>query len=124
MNDKDLQLFQIGLKHGVESSFQPATWIALSLVNDVLSVSIGVPLVITSGSEVTSTHGPENLHYSGRAFDIRTRFIRPYQRRNVCARLKQRLAPYGFDVVDEGDHIHIEYDPKIESQALIQEGVD
>ncbi len=68
------------------------------------------PLVITSGAEGQpgdGIHSKASLHYQGLAVDIRIRdFV-------WCLMeiLKKRLGT-GWDVVEEGDHIHIERDPK------------
>jgi len=48
-------------------------------------------------------HMPGSLHYIGLAFDIRPTM----EKRDI----KRILGPK-WDVVDEGNHIHCEYDPK------------
>lgn len=63
--------------------------------------------VLTSG--VDGTHGPNSLHYQGRAWDFRL----PKQVEKVMAALKLELGGADYDVLLEGDHIHIEYDPKL-----------
>jgi len=63
-------------------------------------------LVITSTYE--GTHSPGSLHYANQAFD--TRLPDPYPA-DFIPKLADRLGP-NFDVVEEGNHIHIEYDPK------------
>lgn len=70
----------------------------------------GADLVITSGSD--GKHKPTSLHYKGLALDFRTRDLRPPSAViNVAHRLRAALGA-DFDVVVEGDHIHLEYDPK------------
>jgi hypothetical protein len=70
--------------------------------------SRGVDLVITAGTD--GKHMVGSLHYKGMALDIRTRNIVGNEV-EVLAELKTALGP-AFDVVLEGDHIHLEYDPK------------
>lgn len=66
----------------------------------------GFEAVITSTFE--GNHGPSSLHYSDEAYDLRKPAAPPTF---VLAKLKESLGP-DFDVVDERDHFHIEYDPK------------
>ena len=58
---------------------------------------------ITSVEEGTHSYG--SLHYTHNAFDIRP------NKKYSLAQIKSFVGE-GFDVVDEGSHIHIEYDPK------------
>jgi len=62
--------------------------------------------IITSTYE--GTHSAGSLHYANMAIDTRW----PIKRRDtIIDELKKTLGP-DYDVVREGDHIHIEYDPK------------
>ena len=63
--------------------------------------------VITSGSD--SKHGPNSLHYVGKALDLRTNNLPPQAVQSIVDRLKEALGSQ-FDVVLESDHIHIEFD--------------
>jgi hypothetical protein len=65
--------------------------------------------VITSASD--GKHGPNSLHYSGQAMDLRTRHMNGQTLQLVYAKLKEALSDQ-FDVVLEADHFHIEWDPK------------
>lgn len=65
--------------------------------------------VITSCSD--GKHGPNSLHYKGKALDLRTRHLRPEQVHPVFLELRTALGPQ-FDVVLEDDHMHLEFDPK------------
>jgi len=60
----------------------------------------------TNGDHTTA----DSLHYSGDAIDLRTRDLTRDQRGQAADRLRDELGS-DYDVVDEGDHIHIEYDP-------------
>jgi len=78
---------------------------ALSIVEDVFRLLDDEP-VVTSTFE--SNHSPGSLHYCNAAFDLRL----PAGRVDIITdRLKKALSP-DFDVVQHGDHLHIEYDPK------------
>jgi hypothetical protein len=61
----------------------------------------GKDLYVTSIRE--SNHSPGSLHYIGLAFDIRPGLDLDL--------IKTVLGPQ-WDVVNESDHIHCEYDPK------------
>jgi hypothetical protein len=56
------------------------------------------------------THSPNSLHYSGNAVDLRTRDLTQAQINNIVENLQEQLGD-DYDVIFEGDHIHIEYDP-------------
>ena len=62
---------------------------------------------------VTSTfegdHSPSSLHYANLAVDIRIKTF--YGTKIGAADLKKILGD-GFDVVNEGSHVHVEWDPK------------
>ncbi len=68
------------------------------------------PVVVTSLMD--GDHMPTSLHYAGMALDLRTRGIGPGQQAEIVAALKAALGA-SYDVVLEGDHIHVEYDPKV-----------
>ena len=65
----------------------------------------GVELVITSTFE--GDHGPGSLHYCNDAYDVRSWVSK---NRAVLPFLREALGA-DFDVIDEGNHFHIEYDP-------------
>lgn len=65
----------------------------------------GEDLFITSQRE--GRHGTVSLHPDGWAFDIR----KPVGDWDAVASLRKELGN-DFDVINEADHIHIEYDPK------------
>ena len=63
---------------------------------------------------VTSTtggvHSANSLHYSGNAIDLRVWDFTDTERADWAQRLRDALGN-DYDVIDEGDHIHVEYDP-------------
>jgi len=78
---------------------------ALNPLDKILK-NYGQEMVITSTCE--GTHSPSSLHYAGRAIDIR---LPVREKRRVISDIKNVLG-IDYDVVEEVDHIHIEYDPK------------
>jgi len=87
---------------------QEILWAADRCV-DVFAELAGVDVVITSARG--DRHSRASLHYIGAAIDIRTREMNDETIRAVISRLKQVLGK-DFDVIFEGNHIHIEYQPK------------
>lgn len=70
---------------------------------------LGKDLVITSVTD--GKHMTSSRHYSGMAFDARTRELTEEQKRNLVTDAKIALGTQ-FDVVYEVDHLHVEFDPK------------
>ena len=66
-------------------------------------------LVLTS--VVGGRHSFTSLHYTGCAFDIRTRELNPDHIEEIGEAIRQALTSE-YDVVVERDHIHIEFQPK------------
>jgi len=71
--------------------------------------SAWVELVLTSASE--GKHGENSLHYSGKAFDFRTRGLTTEQQEDWATLCRIRLDAE-FDVVLEKDHLHVEWQPE------------
>ena len=63
-------------------------------------------LIITSTYE--GNHGAGSLHYGNDAFDHRLPLKFPG---TIVGGVRRALGPE-YDLVEEGDHVHIEYDPK------------
>lgn len=78
------------------------------LINEVLT-NHGKTFLITSGTE--GKHGRGSLHFSGGAIDIGVREWLPSEIKNVANELRASLS-VEFDVVVEGNHIHVEFQPK------------
>lgn len=68
----------------------------------------GLELVLTSGVE--GEHKRASLHYTGNAGDLRRPSLQSLAEQLV-AECKEALGD-DFDVVLEGDHIHVEFQPK------------
>lgn len=65
--------------------------------------------IMTSATD--GSHSRESLHYAGQAFDLRTRHVEQAKLQPAKTELQRRLGD-DFDVILEGDHFHIEYQPK------------
>lgn len=85
-------------------------WFAMGFVEVACLTLLGRELIVTSLQD--GKHGTNSLHYSGKALDVRTRGLTQDECLLVSSYLKTYLAPLGFDIIVEVDHIHIEYDPK------------
>ena len=86
---------------------KPELVVAMILCEPV--VSRHAEFVVTSVCD--GKHMARSKHYEGLAMDIRTREIQPEMLKPCLEEIKQALGPQ-YDVVLEGDHIHIEFDPK------------
>ena len=97
------------LKQGVKiANLQPQLIIAIIVANDVYKAH-SQELVITSVDD--SKHGATTLHGKGCAFDCRTSYFLNGEGQRVANEIRAKIDE-DFDVVYEGDHIHIEYDPR------------
>lgn len=67
--------------------------------------------VLTLTSVVDGRHSEKSLHYRGLAFDCRTTAAGMPQATIDEIVEAARAALPGFDVLDEGDHLHVEWDP-------------
>jgi hypothetical protein len=99
----------VSLKDGVQlGHLQPQLVLAARVVEAILG-TYAIELVITSVSD--GRHKEGSLHYKGRAFDFRTRGIPAPRRKDVFTKMAEALGAE-FDVLDEGDHGHVEWDPR------------
>lgn len=88
---------------------KPETVLAIAVAQSVFD-SKGYDCTITSG--VDGRHSRGSRHYSGYAFDLRTRHLPDTDaKQRIHLLLKQALGA-DFDVILEPTHIHVEYDPK------------
>lgn len=72
-------------------------------------------LTITSGHEGHAddgVHKPTSFHYKGQAVDLRVRDVKITEVDKRFVPAVKFLLGSDYDVVWEGDHVHIEYDPK------------
>lgn len=79
----------------------------------------GMTLTSTyEGFSGDGVHGKDSLHYKARAIDLRIRDVE-HPRVGVFCKMARNLLGEDYDVVLEGDHIHIEYDPKTELPGTV-----
>jgi hypothetical protein len=98
------------IKPGVSlEKLTPQMAVAYTIASFIFQEKAGVPCVITSGDD--SKHGPNSLHYEGKALDLRTKHLPPGLVHPVFMALQNALGDE-FDVVLEDNHLHLEYDPK------------
>ena len=117
-----LEALGVGIKKGaLVEGLSNEIWVAIGVIWAIFK-DFQYPFVITSGKE--GKHGTNSLHYSNNAFDIRTRDILDRDRlEDVYYSIKRDLDEFGFDVILEKDHIHVEWDPK-ENDAKLLRGVE
>ena len=84
---------------------RPELLLGLLVLSD-MCIRQGVTLVITH--ILDGRHMHNSLHYTGAAVDVVLEQVA--DRILFVAELRSRLGK-DFDVIDEGDHIHIEYQP-------------
>lgn len=79
-------------------------------------VDPGASCTFTSVND--SKHSDKSLHYSGNAFDVRTKDVTA-NKHYLVQEVKASLGP-DYDVVlenigGEQEHLHVEYDPEVNS---------
>lgn len=82
-------------------------------IEDICKEIEGVRYEVTITSGTDGTHMKGSKHYSGNAIDIRSRDMMNKTKvaRELDRQIKLKYA-FKYDVIEEKDHIHIEYDPK------------
>lgn len=94
------------LKVGVDlRGVKPEIVVAMMVCEPIISKH--AEFVVTSVCDGKHMHGSK--HYEGLAMDIRTREIPASMLKPCLEELKEALGPQ-YDVVLEGDHIHLEHD--------------
>lgn len=88
---------------------RPELLFAIMVAKDVYTKR-GYELVITSLND--ATHSETSLHYSGCAVDLRTTVIHPNEDWDQVALMIARRLNKHYDVVNEHNHIHIEFQPR------------
>lgn len=100
----------MSIKPGAEvNGLRPEILIAWN-VSEKIYASYGIDCVLTEGTG--GKHGTASLHYVGLAIDLRTRdFATDVIAKEVAEKIQELLGSQ-YDVIFEGNHIHIEYQPK------------
>ncbi len=95
------------LKPGVDiEGIQPETLVGMIAAYDVCR-KLNVPCVITS--VLDGKHSKKSLHYTGFAFDLRSRDM---DAPRIATEMLKMALPNDFDIVREKTHIHVEFQPK------------
>lgn len=81
----------------------------LQVIENCCKIVEGDDYIMTITSANDGKHTVNSLHYVGQAIDIRSRDMHDSDR--VCYFLRMSLGKH-FDIINEMDHIHIEYDIK------------
>lgn len=99
----------VSLKKGVNfSNMHEKIWGAVPKIATVFE-GVHVPFVITAGRD--GKHKIGSLHYAGRAIDIRSRDLSTDAIKVSVLNDLKRVLGDEYDVLFEGDHYHVEYDP-------------
>lgn len=88
-------------------TFNKYTLRILEVVEEVYRELGYTDAVVTSGND--RTHGADSFHYQNRALDFRTRGMTREHVAILPGKVKERLGE-GYDVLFEGDHLHVEAD--------------
>lgn len=97
-------------KEGVKVfGLRPELVIAMLTCKAVVKELTVAPFVITSVTE--GKHSLTSLHYTGAAFDFRTKQMTDKIQEKVRDECRRRLTDE-FDVVLEKTHMHVEFQPK------------
>ena len=101
---------EINFKEGVPfKGLKAITYQAMFICAQVFNKK-HVPLVVTCTTD--GQHMKKSFHYTGEAFDIRTRRLTVVEKTRLYNEIKlelQKLSEY-FQVVMEDTHIHVEHD--------------
>jgi len=73
------------------------------------SLVLGVEVEVNSVDDGAAIHQPDTLHGWSLAADLDTVGDAPKDIQSLGAFLR-RVLPVGWDIVDEGDHVHAEWD--------------
>ena len=109
------------IKKGVTiSKLTPQAVLAFVIVQPIFHRRDRV-CIMTSGDD--STHKPTSKHYTGDAFDLRSKHLRLAEKGEVLVEMKEALGE-NYDVIIELvgeplEHYHIEYDPKPKPQPQV-----
>lgn len=82
---------------------------ALPKMMDIFNFFKCGDLTVTSGND--GEHMEGSKHYEGKAVDLRVWGIHDHDKRLMVLGVMKYWF-FKWDIIDEGDHIHAEYDPK------------
>jgi hypothetical protein len=93
----------------IADGVRPETWFCCGVAHAIHQDLFHTPLVITSLMD--GTHLPTSLHYKGLAVDFRDRDLSQAEKAEFLYDLREVLVPLGYQVVQEKNHLHCEFDP-------------
>jgi len=97
------------VKPGVNlTGLRPEIVLALIVAQEVYR-QFSAELVITSALD--GRHSATSLHYAGQAADLRTKHVKPELAQKIADTMSERLGDH-YDVIYEGTHLHIEFQPR------------
>lgn len=96
-------------KEGVQLRITEAVNKILTAGEMVFRTVVDKPCVVTSGRD--GKHQKGSKHYTDEALDLRRFHLEADELAPIVEALQRTLGK-DFDVVIEGDHVHIEYDKK------------
>ena len=100
----------MNLKPDVKTTnVKPEIWYAIGVAATLQRIIIGGDTTVTSLND--STHKTGSRHYTGRAADLRTKGLTPGLKSAWLFAMREHLEPFGFDVLDETSHFHVQYKP-------------
>lgn len=102
-------LDQVQVKEGVSLIGIEQEIITALKVLYYLYFALGKTLTVTSTFE--GQHRPGSLHYKGLAVDLRVWNLSTAERKRIVEAAKGLLGK-DYDVIDETNHIHVEFDRK------------
>lgn len=98
------------VRPGVTFSFAPAGFRILEALKTA-SKSLGIPVTITSGSDGVHS-SPTDPHYSGQAYDIRTKdmppSVKPVFIQTVLTLLGPQFSGFLEDPSSSNEHFHVQ----------------
>lgn len=111
MKYKDGVIVEVSIiKNGrlVRESAHEKVLLAIEIADKLSKKIANIEATITSIWD--GWHSKNSLHYQGKAVDLRVFNYDQTQVNQMVADLKYNLGT-DYDVIFEGDHIHVEYDP-------------
>lgn len=98
------------IKEGVKLTGMSAEILLALIIAQATAKLFDVYYRITITSVTDGKHGKGSLHYIGNAADIRSKDM-DFESEHFVMLLREALGK-NYDVINEKDHIHIEYQPK------------
>jgi hypothetical protein len=97
-------IFNTGISQDIKGQISKILPLIAEICNDVMPQNV-IFITSTTGGQ----HMIGSLHYEGLAVDFDIPTWTDSERSDIANKLANRL-PRQYDVVDEGTHIHVEYD--------------